>query len=195
MNTPQDIWLIRHGETAWSKSGQHTGRTDLPLLPESEAKLEALRPHLEGHSFSVVLSSPLQRAQQTARLVGFENPILEDNLMEWNYGDYNGMTKEDIRREVPGWSIWTHGVKGGETIDQVADRARLVLKRAACYSGNVALVAHGHLLRILAACWLGQLPTNAEFLALSPGAVSVLSHEDGFPVLAQWNWQPDEVKK
>jgi broad specificity phosphatase PhoE len=186
----QQIWLIRHGETAWSLTGQHTGRTDLPLLPESESKLLALRPHLSGHSFARVWTSPLQRARKTAELVGFPNAQLEDDLMEWNYGVYDGKTKEDIRALVPGWTIWTHGVVGGETLDEVAARARKVLDRARAVTGDVALVAHGHILRILASCWVDLPPIAAEHFALSTGAISVLSYENELPVLAQWNLQP-----
>jgi broad specificity phosphatase PhoE len=190
MNGAQQIWLIRHGETAWSRTGQHTGRTDLPLLPAAESMLAALKPHLQ-HPFSLVLSSPLQRARQTATLVGFDSFELDDNLMEWNYGAYDGKTKEDIRKLVPDWSIWTQGVPRGETLEEVAQRARKVIERAQAASGDVALIAHGHILRILAACWLGIAPANAEHLALSTGSISVLSYEDEFPVLARWNWQPD----
>ena len=191
MNPSQTIWLVRHGETAWSLSGQHTGRTDLPLLPQSAPALKALRPHLQ-HPFALVLSSPLKRAQETARLVGFESFELDNNLMEWNYGDYDGKTKEDIKKLVPGWSIWAQGVPHGETLEEVAGRARQVIQRAQALSGDVALVGHGHILRILAACWLGIPPANAEHLALSTGSISVLAFEDDYPVLARWNWQPDD---
>jgi broad specificity phosphatase PhoE len=187
----QQIWLIRHGETAWSRSGQHTGRTDLPLLDEAAAPLKALRPHLQAHSFALVLSSPLQRAYQTAKLVGFESPMLDNRLMEWNYGAYEGKTKEEIRRMVPDWTLWTHGVPGGETLTEVAQRAREVLQLARAVAGDVAFVAHGHILRIIAACWVELPPVNAEHFALSTGSISVLSYENDLPVLAQWNWQPD----
>jgi broad specificity phosphatase PhoE len=190
MTASQQIWLIRHGETAWSRTGQHTGRTDIPLLPEAEPKLKALRPHLK-HAFSLVLSSPLQRARQTAALVGFESVELDDNLMEWNYGAYDGKTKGVIQKLVPNWSIWTHGVPGGETLEDVAGRARKVIERARSAPGDVALISHGHLLRILAACWLEIPPVNAEHLALSTASISVLTYEDKFPVLARWNWLPD----
>jgi len=188
----QQIWLIRHGETAWSRSAQHTGRTDIPLLPEAEATLKALRPHLNGHAFSLVLSSPLQRAYQTAKLIGFQSPEPDDDLMEWNYGRYEGKTKEDIRREVPGWTLWTHGVPDGETLEAVAQRARNVLRRARAAKGDAALIAHGHILRILAACWLELPPVNAEHFALSTASVSILSYENNLPVIAQWNWRPDK---
>jgi len=187
----QKIWLIRHGETAWSRTGQHTGRSDIPLLPESEAVLKRLRPHLKGQSFALILSSPLQRARQTAEFVGFTSPEYDDNLMEWNYGAYDGKTKDDIRKVIPDGSSWTHGVEGGETLAQVAQRAQKVLERARAASGDVALVAHGHILRILAACWLQIPPVNAEHFALSTASISILAYENDLPVLAQWNWQPD----
>jgi len=191
MNPLQQLWLIRHGQTAWSKSGQHTGRTDIPLLPESEPVLKALVPHIQQHRFELVLSSPLRRAIQTATLVGFKSFERDDNLMEWNYGLYDGKTKDDIQMIVPGWSIWTHGVPQGETLEEVAARARHVIERAQTVSGDVALIAHGHLLRILASCWLGVDPSHAEHLALSPGSVSILGYENDYPVLTQWNWRPD----
>ena len=190
MNPSQQIWLIRHGETAWSRSGQHTGRTDLPLLPEAEPELEALRPHLK-HAFSLVLSSPLQRARQTATILGFGSFELDDNLMEWNYGAYEGKTRDEIQKLVPGWSIWTHGAPKGETLEEVARRARKVIERARAASGDVALVSHAHFLRVLAACWLGLPPVNAEHFALSAGSISVLGYENESPVLARWNWLPD----
>jgi len=111
--------------------------------------------------------------------------------MEWNYGAYDGKTKDDIQKLVPGWSIWTDGVPGGETLEDVARRARKVIERARAASGDAALVAHGHILRILAACWLEIPPVNAEHFALSTGSISVLAYENELPVLAQWNWQPD----
>src|ERR1700733_12823109 len=173
MNPSQQIWLIRHGETAWGLSGRHPGRTDLPLLPDSAPKLTVLKPHLK-HPFALVLSSPLLRAKETATLVGFESFELDDNLMEWNYGDYDGKTKTDIQKTAPGWSIWRDGVSKGETLDEVADRARKVIKRAEAAKGDVALIAHGHILRILATCWLEIPPANAEHFALSTASISIL---------------------
>jgi broad specificity phosphatase PhoE len=190
MNSLGQLWLIRHGETAWSRTGRHTGRTDVPLLPEAESELKALRPHLK-HPFALVLSSPLQRARQTATLVGFDSLEPDDNLMEWNYGDYEGKTRGEIQKRVPRWSIWTHGVQGGETLEEVAQRARKVIERARSAAGDVALVAHGHILRILAACWLGLPPINGEHFALSAGSISILGYENEAPVLAQWNWLPE----
>ena len=192
MNRFQQIWLIRHGETAWSRTGQHTGRTDLPLLPEAAPELKALRPHLK-HAFALVLSSPLQRARQSAALVGFDSVEMDDNLMEWNYGDFDGKTRAEIQKLIPGWSIWTHGARHGETLEEVARRAHQVIERARAASGDVALVSHGHILRVLAACWLGLPPVNAEHFALSTGSISVLGYENEFPVLTQWNWLPDPL--
>jgi broad specificity phosphatase PhoE len=190
MNTSPQIWLIRHGETAWSRTGQHTGRTDLPLLPEAEPELKALKPHLK-HAFVLVLSSPLQRARQTAKLVGFDSFEQDDNLMEWDYGAYDGKTRDEIQKLVPGWSIWTHGAPQGEMLEEVARRARKVIERARAASGDVALISHGHMLRVLAACWLGLPPANGEHFALSAGSISVLGYEYESPVVAQWNWLPD----
>lgn len=188
--TPRQIWLIRHSETAWSQTGQHTGRTDIPLLPEAEPKLKALRPYLR-HPFALVLCSPLQRARQTATWAGLDSFQLDDNLMEWNYGDFEGKTRDEIQKLIPGWSIWTHGARHGESLEEMAGRARKVIERALGAAGDVALVGHGHILRVLAACWLEISPANAEHLALSTTSISVLAYEDKFPVLARWNWQPD----
>ncbi len=188
----QVIWLIRHGETAWSRSGQHTGWSDIPLLPESAAALVKLKPHLENEPFALVLSSPLQRAKHTAELVGFKTIELDDNLREWNYGSYDGKTKSEIQKEHPGWTIWKDGVVGGETLSQVASRAKKVIERAKSAPGDVALVAHAHLLRILTTCWLEIDPVNAEHLLLSPGSISKLGTDDGYPVIREWNWLPDK---
>jgi len=133
----------------------------------------------------------MQRARQTASWVGLDNVELDDNLMEWNYGAYEGKTRQEIQKLVPGWSIFTHGVPGGETLEEVARRARRVIERARTASGDVALVSHGHLLRVLAACWLDIPPVNAEHFELSAGSVSILGYENDLPVLAQWNWLPD----
>jgi len=139
-----------------------------------------------------VWSSPLQRAYRTAQLAGFETPETDPDLREWNYGAYDGKTKADIREMVPDWNIWTHGVKDGETLEQVANRARSVLSRAQAVEGDVILFSHGHLLRILACCWQGIPPQNAEHLALSTGAISVLGWDDGYPALTRWNCQPEQ---
>jgi broad specificity phosphatase PhoE len=189
MNPAQQIWLVRHGETAWSRTGQHTGRNDLPLLPEADAKLQSLKPFLK-HPFSLVLSSPLQRARQTAARLGFDAVETDDNLREWDYGELEGKTLAQIRQSNPGWSLWTHGAARGETLQDVARRATVVIERAQAAPGDV-LVAHGHLLRVLAACWLGGPASYGEHLALSPAAICILTYDDIYRVLARWNWRPD----
>jgi broad specificity phosphatase PhoE len=189
------LWLIRHGETAWSLSGAHTGRTDLPLTPEGEKKAAALRAKLAGLSFALVLTSPLERARRTCELAGFgESAIVEPNLSEWDYGDYEGRSTDEIHRERPDWSLFRDGVPGGETIGQVAARAQAVIERAVAANGenangNVALFAHGHILRILTACWLKMAPQSARFFFLGTAGISTLGHERETRVIVRWNLQ------
>jgi probable phosphoglycerate mutase len=183
-----ELWLIRHGETEWSLSGAHTGRTDLPLTPAGETQAAAIGRLLAARPFAVVLTSPMQRARETCRIAGYDAAARVDpNLAEWNYGAYEGRTTTQIRDEAPGWSIWTGGVPGGETIDQVAARAREVIARALDAGGDAALFAHGHILRILAACWLGLPATAGQFLALSTASLSILGYERETRVIARWN--------
>src|SRR5271154_2492599 len=144
-----EIWLIRHGETAWSKSGQHTSKTDLALTPEGEKRALTLGQTVGKHAFGLVLASPMKRAQDTARLVGF-TPVITDDLREWDYGKYEGLTSKQIHEEVPGWTIWNGVVPGGETGEQVAARADRVLERAVAANTDVAFFAHGHILRVVA---------------------------------------------
>src|SRR5712692_6605048 len=145
------VWLVRHGETEWSKSGQHTGRTDIALTPRGEQQAKALGRHLAGRQFALVLTSPLARARQTCRLASFDNVAeVSDDLLEWNYGIYEGRTTAAVRAEQPGWSIWTTTVPEGETVEQVGERARRVIERVASVPGDVALFAHAHFLRIFA---------------------------------------------
>lgn len=183
-----ELWLIRHGETAWSLSGAHTGRTDLPLTAEGENKAVALRAKLAGHRFALVLTSPLERARRTCELAGFgDGAKIEPNLCEWDYGDYEGRSTEDIHRERPGWSLFRDGVPGGETIEQVATRARAVIERALGANGDVALFAHGHILRILTACWLKMQPDAARSFFLGTAGISTLGYEHDTPVILRWN--------
>lgn len=183
------IWLVRHGETEWSASGQHTGRTDIPLTPGGERQAAALGRLLDKHPFALVLTSPLARARETCRLTGYGNAsVITDDLREWDYGDYEGRTTADIRKEVPDWSIWAGPVPGGETIGQVAQRARRVIDRAAAAGGDAALFAHGHILRVLAACWLGLAPDGGRLLALGTASLSVLGYERETRVITGWNW-------
>ncbi|HSE94614.1 MAG TPA: histidine phosphatase family protein [Methylomirabilota bacterium] len=158
---PGALWLIRHGETAWSASGRHTGRTDVPLTAAGERQAEALGRHLRagGETFATVLTSPLTRARETCRLAGYAAVAqVVDDLREWDYGDYEGRTTAEIRTDRPGWTIWAGPVPGGETVEAVGRRASRVIDRAVAASGAVALFAHGHVLRVLAACWLGLPP-------------------------------------
>ena len=183
-----DLWLIRHGETEWSRSGAHTGRTDLPLTDTGRAKAQAIGQYLGGRSFAGVLTSPLARARETCRLAGYGGvAAIDPNLREWDYGDYEGRTTADIRSERPDWNLWVQGVPNGESVEQVAQRARAVIDRALTAGGDVALFAHGHILRILTACWLGLAPVDGRLFALTTASVSVLGYERETRVIALWN--------
>ena len=182
------LWLIRHGETEWSVTKRHTGRTDIALTATGERQAAALGRHLARRAFALVLCSPLQRARETCRLAGYSDvATCTDDLLEWDYGAYEGRTTSEIRTEVPGWSIWTGGVPGGETIEQVGNRAEQVIKQALAVDGDVALFAHAHILRILTACWLGLPPDAGRLFALSTASVSVLGHERETRVISVWN--------
>lgn len=183
-----ELWLIRHGETAWSLSGAHTGSTDLPLTAEGEAQARKLAAKLTGHSFALVLTSPMQRAHRTCELAGLgPQAQVEQNLNEWNYGSYEGLSSADIQRTRPGWTIFEDGVPDGETIGQVATRAESVIARALAAKGDAALFAHGHILRILAARWLELPPINARLFALSTASISTLGYEHETRVITSWN--------
>jgi len=182
------LWLVRHGETAWSLSGQHTGRTDIPLTPRGEQQAEILARRLAGRRFERVFTSPLSRARDTCRLAGHLSEALVDaDLVEWDYGSFEGRTTADIRRDVPGWNIWTGALPGGETPEQVGMRADRVIARASAVDGDVALFAHGHVLRILAARWLALPAVGGRYLALDTASLSVLGHEHDMPVIRSWN--------
>ena len=190
-NSDPEIWLIRHGETEWSLSGQHTGRTDLPLTAAGVREAKELGRYLAKRPFALVLTSPLQRAHETCKLAGYGGAAqIEPDLSEWNYGAYEGRTSAQIQESVPGWTIWTSPVPQGETIQQVATRASRVIERAVKAGGHVALFAHGHLLRILTACWLGLPPDAGRLFALGTGSVSVLGYERETRVIARWNVLP-----
>ncbi len=181
-----EIWLVRHGETEWSRSGQHTSRTDLPLTPAGEEQAESLKRILVGHSFALVLSSPMKRAVDTCRLVGLTPEISED-LREWDYGDYEGLTTPEIQKRAPGWTVFTGAVPNGETVEQVGARADRIISRALTAGGDVALFGHGHLLRILAARWIGLEPSGGRLLALSTASLSMLGYERETRVIRLWN--------
>ena len=186
---PHELWLMRHGETEWSRSGQHTSRTDLPLTPEGEKRALNLAKMLGGRQFALTLSSPLRRALETCRLAGYEAEKSAD-LMEWNYGDYEGLTTAQIQKTSPDWTIWTGTPPGGETVAQVGARADRVIARAANAGGDVAVFGHGHMLRVLAARWVEVAPDSGRLLALSTGSVSVLGWEHTTRVIRLWNQTP-----
>lgn len=186
-----ELWLIRHGETAWSLSGAHTSRTDIPLTDRGRERAQKIRDYLHGKTFSMVLTSPLERARETCAIAGYGDVAqIDDDLSEWNYGVYEGRTTNDIQKEIPGWSVWTSPIIDGETIDQVAERANRVIARAAAKGGSVALFAHGHILRILAACWIQSPPIMGSRLALGTGTVSTLGYEHETRVITLWNRDP-----
>ncbi len=183
------VWLVRHGETEWSRTGQHTGRTDIDLTAAGRAQALALRPVLSALKPSLVLCSPRLRATETARLAGLTVDAIDDDLAEWDYGDYEGLTSAQIRQQDPDWTIWTGFTPGGETADQVLARADRVLDRArtAAADGPVILVAHGHMSRVLGVRWIDLAVTAGEHFALGTAATCVLGAEHGTPVIARWN--------
>lgn len=188
MPDPIELWLVRHGETQWSASGAHTSFSDIPLTPAGERSAAAVGAFLAGRPFSLVLASPRQRAMETCRIAGYGAVAsIDHNLSEWNYGQYEGKTTPEIRAQRPGWSIWAEGPAGGESVEEVGQRAAKIIERAAAAGGAVVLFSHAHLLRILAATWLGLPPANGSRFALSTGSVSVLAHERETRVVRSWN--------
>ena len=193
-----ELIVLRHGETSWSRALRHTGRTDIPLTPKGEASAAALRGALANLPVIAVFTSPAQRARRTAELAGLTGASVDADLAEWDYGGYEGRTTADIRRDHPGWYLWRDGVipgdaaHPGETIGQVGDRADAVLGRVRplLTGGNVALVAHGHLLRVLTARWLGLAPADGRLFRLDTGTVSALGAEHDEPVIISWNVPP-----
>jgi broad specificity phosphatase PhoE len=186
----QDIWVVRHGPTLWSSQLRHTGRTDVPLTPEGEREATALAERLRGVDFDVRLVSPLVRARRTAELAGVVDPEIDPDVREWDYGDYEGLTRAEIRARlgVERWSPWDDGVVGGETLADVAARADAVAARLRARTRERALVvAHGHFLRILAARWCGLDATAGAHLELDPARISVLGSDRGTPTITRWN--------
>ena len=181
------VVLVRHGETEWTISGQHTGRTDVPLTAEGRREAERLRDRLAGLEPAIVLTSPRQRACETSRLAGFGDvAVVDDDLVEWDYGDYEGRPTAEIRDEVPDWSLWRDGAPGGETAGQIGARADRVIERIR-QAGDGVVFSHGHFLRVLAARWLDLPPAAGRFFALVPASVSVLGWEREQAVLRGWN--------
>jgi broad specificity phosphatase PhoE len=183
-----EIWLIRHGETEWSRSGAHTSRTDLPLTDAGRQKAAEIGRYLVGRTFALVLTSPLQRARDTCRLAGFgDSAEIDPNLREWEYGDYEGLSTAEIQKTRPGWSLWRDGTPNGEALDHAAARATAVIARALEAPGDVALFAHGHILRILTACWLGLPADTGRCFALGTASLSTLGYERETRVITRWN--------
>lgn len=188
MDRQPELWIVRHGETEWSRAGRHTGRTDVPLTTAGVEQAMALRGRIAGHPFALVLSSPLRRALDTCRLAGFGEVVrTTDDLLEWDYGRYEGRTTPEIRAELPDWSIWTGVVPEGETAEDVGGRARRLIEEAVTAPGDVALFGHGHILRVLAACWLGLSPREGRLLALDTASMGVLGYENATRVIRTWN--------
>ena len=180
--------LVRHGETAWSLSGQHTGATDIPLTEGGRVEARRLGADLADRHFALVLSSPMSRALETCRLAGFDSRVeVTDDLCEWDYGDYEGRTTVDIRTERPDWTLWSDGVPEGETAADVGARADRVIRRSQRVGGDALLFGHGHALRVLAARWLELPPADGRLFALSPATVSVLGYEREIRVIRKWN--------
>lgn len=183
-----ELVIVRHGETEWSRQGRHTGRTDVGLTRDGQSAARGLRDRLGPMSFARVFSSPRRRALETCRLAGCGDRVeLRDDLVEWDYGDYEGRTTGEIRAEHPGWSLWRDGCPGGESAPDVGRRADRVLVEVREVEGNVVVFAHGHLLRVLAARWLGLAPADGRLFVLSPGAVGVLGYERETAVVTRWN--------
>lgn len=185
--TDTRLLIVRHGESEWSRVRRHTGRTDVALDPEGEDQARALPSALPLDGVVAVWASPLKRATETARLAGFHVDRIEPDLVEWDYGTAEGRTTAEIREEIPGWSVWTHGVRDGESANEVAARADRVIDHAKELSGTVVLVAHAHLLRILAARWLGQPATFGSHLTLDPAGWALLGWERETAVIERWN--------
>lgn len=182
------VWLVRHGETEWSRDGRHTGRTDVPLTRVGRDQAKRLGTRLTGHRFALVMTSPRSRAGETAALAGFGDVAVTDpDLAEWDYGALEGRRSVEIAADYPGWSIWTGPWPGGETVDEVSARADRVLARCPEVEGDALLFGHGHMLRVLAARWLGLPGGSGALFGLSTATVSVLGWEHGRPIIESWN--------
>jgi broad specificity phosphatase PhoE len=191
MKAGTELWLVRHGETEWSLSGKHTSRTDIPLTEHGRQRAVELRDYLAGRKFDLVLESPMERARETCAIAGYGDvAVVDDGLKEWDYGVYEGKTTAEIAAEIPGWSVWKNEIVGGETVDHVGVRADGVIAQALAAApggGNVALFAHAHILRILAARWICLDARDGALLALGTGSVSVLGWERETRVIQSWN--------
>ncbi len=187
MSNPE-IVLARHGETEWSLNLRHTGTSDIPLTDNGRRHAEALGRRLAGREFAAVFTSPLSRAAETCRLAGLgDQAVVREELVEWDYGEYEGLTTAEIRETAPGWTLWSHKIPGGETAEQVGARCDALIRDMLECEGDVACFAHGHLLRVLGARWMGIAPERAANLALSTATLSVLGWERGNRTLQLWN--------
>jgi len=180
------VVVVRHGETEWSRTGRHTGRSDIPLTENGERQARAVGEALRGREFALIVSSPLIRARETARLAGFE-PELRDDLAEWDYGEYDGLTTPQIREQVPDWTIWGYGAVGGESVEQLAARADRVVAELLAVDGDVLVFSHGHFLRVLTARWLELGAADGRLFALDSGTLSTLGFEREQRVIRSWN--------
>jgi probable phosphoglycerate mutase len=186
----QQVYIARHGNTAWTVSGQHTGLTDLPLTPNGERNARLLGERLKGMTFAKVFTSPLQRAARTCELSGFgAGAEIDPDLVEWNYGEYEGLTSAQVLRQRPDWQLFRDGAPGGESPDQVSERADRVVQRVRGVAGDVLLFSSGHFIRILTARWLGLGPDMGKYFLLTPASLSALSYEHNIsqPVIRLWN--------
>ena len=182
-----ELWLVRHGETDWSRDGRHTSHTELELTDEGARVATALAPRLAEVDFGLVLTSPRLRARRTAERAGFPDAERAEDLTEWDYGDYEGTTTVEIREQVPGWTVWTHPCPGGEGPEQVRERLDRVVARVRRHGGRVLVFSHGHASRALAARWLGEPVSAGRLFRLDTATVCVLGHERETPVVARWN--------
>jgi probable phosphoglycerate mutase len=193
MSVGVELWLVRHGETEWSADGRHTSRTDIPLTAHGRLRAKELGEYLKGVKFAAVLRSPMLRAKETCEIAGFGDvAVVDDGLKEWDYGVYEGRTTKEIQAEIPGWSVWKDAIVGGETVEEVGARADGMIARALTAAGDaedakVALFAHAHILRILAARWIGLEARGGELFALGTGSVSVVGWERETRVVERWN--------
>lgn len=181
------LWLVRHGETAWSRERRHTSFTDVPLTDAGAEAARRVGERLAGHRFSLVLTSPRERARRSAALAGFVDAEVDPDLAEWDYGRYEGISTAEIRVSDPGWTVWSHAAPGGETAGHVRARVDRVIARAGAVEGDVLLFGHAHCLRALTARWLGRPVAEGRFYRLDTGSLSVLAYERETPVIVHWN--------
>jgi broad specificity phosphatase PhoE len=183
-----NVFAIRHGETAWSRSGQHTGTTDIPLTEGGRRLAERMRSVLAAEAFALVLCSPMHRARETCELAGLGNKaVLDTDLVEWNYGEYEGLTPQQIQEIAPGWLLFRDGCPGGETPEHVGARVDRIIARSRAVDGNTALFAHGHVLRVFVARWIGLPPRGGEHFLLNTGTLCVLGYYHEIPAVRIWN--------